>query len=122
MIWIISLFYLLGTVLSLFVYFGGVPLPFSDQIHLQSPAVDLALELLLGTANLGGALALFLLRRQALYLFVGAFFLRSLLLIWHPPGFSYFDPMGARVLAGSLALPITVSAYTWRQVKTGLLS
>ena len=120
-VWIILAFYTLGTALSIFVYWGGLSRLLGEVSFHESSFFDRILEFLLEVTNLWGAVALFQLRRHALYVFIGALVIRSVSMLWHQPGIVLFDQTGLRVLAGSLALPLAVTAYTWRQTRNGIL-
>jgi len=121
-VWIILAFYTMGTALSIFVYWGGLSLVLGEVSFHESSFFDRILGFLLGLTNLWGAVALFQLRRHALYVFIGALVIRSVSLLWHQPGSALLNQTGLRVLAGSLALPLAVTAYTWRQKRNGILS
>ncbi len=122
LVWIISIFYFLGSGLSLLVYSGAVPLPFTESGFHSAPLVNRVLTILLVLVNLGGAIALFLLRRYALYLFAAALILQLFLSVWHPPSTGFSHAAGIGVLASSLGLPLLVCLYAWVQVKTGTLT
>ncbi len=125
LVWVILIFYLFGTALGAFIYFGGLAsiLGVGNSPH-ETGASGFVLELFLVLMNLGGAVALFRLRRYALFWFIGAIVISSLLMMWHAPipGYAFSGQPGFRAWAGSLALPVIVTAYTWLQVKTGILS
>ncbi len=123
LVWVILVFYLFGTAVSVFIYWGGAASLLGVGNNLHTIAIsDLILELFLLLMNLAGAIALFRLRRYALFWFIGAVIIRSLLIMWHAPGPAFPGQMGVRVWASSLALPVIVTAYTWLQARTGILS
>ncbi len=123
LVWIISVFYIFGSTLSLLVYSGIIHLPFTEDSFFRSaPMVDRILTILLLVVSLGAAIALFLLRRLALYLFAGAFVLRLLMTILHPPSQGLLAPAGLIMLASSLALPLVICLYSWALVRTETLT
>ena len=88
LVWVIFLYYVLSfpfIALSFYLVFSGaVPLTPGEQSYLGNlTPVDFWLTILLGVANFAGAIALFLLRRLAFYLFSGTLVLNVLMTIWH---------------------------------------
>lgn len=129
-VWIISIFFFLSagwTLLSFYlVYSGAIPLQPEQTAYFESlTPVDHGLTILLGLTNLGGAVALLLLRRAALYLFVGAFVLDTVMTIWHTLTKGWVAAIGGAGLVGMLigyGLIVAVCIYVWKLKKSGVLT
>ena len=86
-VWVICIFFFVSagwTVLSYAMILGGV-VPLNDaqrQYFTSLSLFDYASTLVVAVLNLSGAVLLFMLRRQAYYLFVSAFALGLLLVIY----------------------------------------
>jgi len=83
LVWVITIgvivSFLCGSVSVSLIVTGAIPVNEPVRAYYQSlTAADWALTVALGLANLSGAVALFLLRKQALYLFVGSLALNLL--------------------------------------------
>ncbi len=122
LVWIISIFYYAGTAFAALVYARRVPLSFEEAFYRDASRVDLVLTVLLALANIAAATLLLQLRRHALHLFLAAVALRFLMFVTHTSAHGLFAHTDVGALLGSLGLPLIVCAYTWRQVRTGLLT
>ena len=129
-VWIISIFFFLSSVWTLFafylVYSGTIPLQPAQLTYFKSlTLVDHSLTVLLLLSNLGGAVALLLLRSPALYFFVGAFILNVVMTIWHILTKGWIAAVGGAGFLGMLiayGLIVAVCIYTWNLKKSGLLT
>jgi hypothetical protein len=88
--WVISICYLVSFVYSSLANYliltGAIPLNASQKAYYGSlTAADWGFTILISLGNVGGAVALFLLRKQALYLFAGSFALALLSAIYRLP-------------------------------------
>ena len=129
-VWIISIFFFLSAVWSLLalylVYSGILPVSPEQTAYFKSlTPIDYSLTVLLLLTNLGGAVALFLLRSSALYFFVGAFILNVVMTIWHTLTKGWIAAIGGAGFLGMLiayGLIVAVCIYTLNLKKSGLLT
>lgn len=116
--WTLLSFYLIGT--------GTIPLNAAQEAYFSSLAgLDYGLTILLGLANLFGAIALFLLRKVAFYLFVTAFGTNLLLTAWHTVTKGWVAAIGGAGLVGAIigwGLIIAVCIYSWKLIQRGVLT
>ena len=87
--------------------------------------LDYGVSLLIGLANLLGAVALFLLRKVAFYLFVTAFGANLLLTAWHSATKGWVAAWGGLGLFSILigwAVIVAVCVYSWKLVRRGVLT
>jgi hypothetical protein len=87
-VWAISIFFFFSAAYSLLSIYlvssGKIPLQPAQKAYFDSLTfIDYGLTILLGLTNLTGAVLLFLLRKQAFYLFAVAFAANVLMTVWH---------------------------------------
>ena len=129
-VWAISIFFFLAagwTLLSFYlINLGAVPLNAAQKAYFSSlTGVDYGLTILMGLANLIGAVALFFLRKVAFYLFVTAFGVNLLLAAWHAVTKGWVAAIGGSGFVGTVigwALLIAVCIYSWRLIQRGVLT
>lgn len=119
-VWVVFLYYLITIVLGA----GGLLLVWhaashSEQARTAIEAITTTGWALIGLSmalELGGAIALFRLRRVAFPLFVGAFciFIIQTAIHYRDGTFSGADNHGAHFAVYSLAIHLLVCAYAWR--------
>ncbi len=128
-VWVISIFYLLSagyTLLSFYlIHTGAIPLKPVQQAYFDNlSTLDYTITILIGAANFLGAIALFLLRKQAFYLFLSALCAGMLLTILHSIGKGWIAAVGGPGLIGMLlgwGIAVAVIAYSRRLINRGLL-
>ncbi len=129
-VWVISIFFFLSAPLILLSFYlistGAVPLDAAGEAYFSSlTGLVYGLTIFMGSANLLGATALFLLRKFAFYLFAAAFGANLLLTAWHIATKAWVaeipgsGPVGA--LFG-LAVGVAVCVYCWRLIQRGVLT
>jgi hypothetical protein len=128
-IWAISIFYFFSaayTLLSFYlIHSGAIAVPNATQRYLESlTALDYAFSILVGLANLTGAISLFLLRKVAYPLFLGSFIANILMTIWH----ALTKNLLAAFVSGSAigmiigwVMIVAVCVYTKKLSKAGVL-
>jgi len=129
-VWVISIFYFLSAGYTLLSFF----LIYAEVIHLE-PAMktyfdnlsifDHALAIILGAANLIGAITLLLLRKQAFYIFSGIFCVNILVSIWHSISKGWIALLGGSGFVGAIigwGLILAVIAYSRRLINRGILT
>ncbi len=129
-VWAISIFFFFSagwTLLSFYlIYTGTVSLNPAQQAYFNNLTIlDYSLTILMGFANLVGAISLFLLRKVALYLFVTALFANLLMTVWHIVFKGWAVAIGAPGLLGAiigLGILVAVCFYSWRLTKSGVLT
>ena len=129
LVWVIFLYYVLSgpfVALSFYLVFSGaVPLTPSQQSYFGNlTPFDFWLTILLGVANFTGAIALFLLRRLAAYLFSGALVLNVLMTIWHAAEKGWFAAMSVSAGVGALfglVIALAICLYAWKLARAGVL-
>jgi hypothetical protein len=129
-VWAISVFFFLSagwTLVSFFLINTGAVTPnaLQEAYFSSLTGVDYGLTILIALANLLAAVALFLLRKIAFYLFLTAFGANLLLTAWHTVTKGWVAAMGAAGLIGALIgwiLVIAVCIYSWRLIQRGVLT
>jgi len=129
-VWIISIFFFFSagwTLLSFYLVGTGViPLNTAQQAYFDSlTALDYGLTILVGLANLIGAIALFFLRKIALHLFASALTVNFLMLIWHALNKGWVAAISGPGLVGAFigwGVLLAVCAYAWKLTKSGVLT
>ena len=130
LVWVIFVLALLSvgyTALSLYlVLSGSIPLGEEEAKYFRSlTPIDYAVTGATGLLNLGGAIALFWLRKVALYLFAAAFAIGILGTLRHVADASFAAALGGPGVIGMLAgyaLWIAVCIYAWRLKSRGVLT
>jgi hypothetical protein len=128
-IWLITLLYAVGLILTLtFLYFiwsGVVPMEPGDKAKLSNfPLVNLVASIIVVLLNTLAVGALFLLRKNALNLFLSALVLSLAFQAWQTATKGWTAGVGQVGMSGivlSYAIPILVCIYTWRLIKKGIL-
>ena len=128
-IWVISIFYMLSggwTLLSFYLIFSGsIPLMTAQRAYFEAlSSVDMLLTFLIGLVNLSGAIALFLLRRVAFHLFVGALVASTILTVWHAATKGWIQALGGAGFLGVIigyGMIVAVCVYSWKLMKQGTL-
>jgi hypothetical protein len=129
LVWLISAFFFLSAIWTLLSFYmvlsGAIPLEPAQKAYLDRlTPIDYSLAIVLGSLNLAGAVMLFLLRKIALYLFLTAFALSVVLMLWHVATKGWAEAAGAAMSIGALmgyVLSAMVCIYAWRLSKKGVL-
>jgi hypothetical protein len=129
LVWLISLFILLSAIWTLLSFYliltGAIPLDPAQKAYFDRlTLIDHVSTIIPGLLNMSAAVALFLLRRIALYLFLSASGLSFVLAAWHATAKGWVEALGGAGLIGALigyVLMIAVLIYTWRLSKKGVL-
>lgn len=129
-VWAISIFYFFSAGWTLLSFYlaktGTVSLSAAQAAYFNNlSGVDYGLTILIGLANLIGAVALFLLKKLAFYLFSTALGANLLLTAWHTVTKGWLSAMPGASLVGAViawGLLIAVCAYSWRLIQRGVLS
>lgn len=115
--WTLLSFYLINT--------GAIPLSPAQEAYFDSlTTTDYTLAVAIGVANLIGAVALFLLRKAALYFFLAALGANLISGAWHGATKGWAEALGGSGLAGvlfSYVLMTAVCIYAWKLAKRGTL-
>ena len=130
LVWVISIFYVVSaafTALSFYlVYSGSIPLqPQQAQYFDALTTFDWFSTLLIGVINFSAALLLFLMRKQAAYLFPSGFALGLAVTIWHTLTKGWLAALGDAGLVGAMigwGISIAVCVYCWRLLQRGALA
>lgn len=130
LVWAVFLFYILSvgfTILSFaLVLSGAVSVPPEQRAYLQSLSTfDWVVTVLTGALNVAGAIAIFLLRKVAFYLFSAAFVLVILQTLVHTVTTSFIAALGGSGAVGGLigyGILFAVCIYAWRLRARGVLS
>jgi hypothetical protein len=129
LVWIISIFYFVSagwTMLSfLLIFSGAIPLNEAQKEYFQSQSpVDYGSTLLIGTANLVGAVLLLLLKKPAFHLFATAFGVGLLLTVYQIFTKNWLGAIGGPGLIGAIigwGISIAVILYAKRLIDRGVL-
>lgn len=133
-VWVISIFIIISagwTLLSphiLIMKIGGVPLnlnPLRQAYFGDLIIVDDRLSLLVAPANLIGAIALFLLRKVAVYFFASALFANLSLTVWNALTKGWTGAIDGPGFVGAIigwALLTAICFYCWKLSKAGVLT
>jgi hypothetical protein len=129
-VWAISIFFFLSAGWTLVSFFlintGAVTGNAEQEAYFSSlTVVDYGLTILIALANLLAAVALFLLKKIAFYLFLTAFGANLLLTAWHTATKGWVAAIGGAGLVGALIgwiLVIAVCIYSWRSIQRGVLT
>jgi hypothetical protein len=128
-VWVISIFYIISAFYSCLAFYlcltGAIPLNAAQKACFENlTVVDWGLTTVTGLVTLGSAVCLFLLRRQALYLFAGSLALHLLSNIYglHKAATALSATPGASVgMFLGWGILLAVCLYTWRLAKAGTL-
>jgi hypothetical protein len=128
-IWAICIFYVISvvwTLLSFYLIFSGtIPITAAQQAYFEALSpVDITLSMLIGLANLCGAVALFLLRWVAFHLFATAFAASLLMSLWHAATKGWLQALGGSSFIGTIigeGISAAVCIYTWKLMRRGTL-
>ena len=128
-VWLIAIFYLLSTPFTLLslslVLSGTLPLTPEQEAYFSSlSTLDYLFSFAIGLTGFTGAVALFFLRRVALYLFCGSFALNVLMSIWHLMTRDFLSALPGGGLLGfilGLGILAAVCLYTWKLTRAGVL-
>jgi hypothetical protein len=129
-VWAISIFFFLSagwTLLSFYlISTGAIPLnAVQKEYYDRLAGVDYAVSIIMGLANLVGAVALLLLRKIAFYLFAVALGANLILAAWHTATKGWMAAVGGAGFVGVVigwVLLIAVCIYSWRLVQRGVLT
>lgn len=129
LVWIISIFFLVSAGYTLYAFIllisGAVYLNPQQEMYLASLSYfDYITTIGIGVLNLGGAVALFLLRKQAPYFFLGGFILGLASTVYHAVEKGWMVAIGGPGLVGSFlfqVVMITIVIYAFRLRKRGIL-
>jgi hypothetical protein len=136
-VWGIVILYIVSTASAIFTQVLRVlnvlpTTPVTDEYYSKLTTVDWVLTVVIGAIQLIAAVLLWLLRRQALWLFAAAFFLGTGNFIWQILGkglgqiFASFGVIGVVSMIFGLALGLILSAailaYVWSLCRNGVLT
>jgi len=129
LVWAVFLFYVLSvgyTALSFFLIFSGVfPVTPEQATYFGNLSVfDWAITALTGSLNVAGAIAIFLLRKIAFYLFSAAFVLVILQTLVHTITTNFVTALGGPGAVGALigyGILLAVCVYAWNLKGRGVL-
>ncbi|NVO15086.1 MAG: hypothetical protein HXX10_13710 [Rhodoplanes sp.] len=128
-IWVIFLWFLFSvgwTLLSFYLIRSGVvPVEPVQQAYFDRlTIVDYASTVLVAALNLAGALALFMLRKAALPIFLTGIVLSVGLIAWQTYSKGWAEALGGSGLVGAVigyGLILAICTYTWRLARRGVL-
>lgn len=128
-VWVISIFYFLSAVYTLLSFYlinsGAVAVPEATKAYLDSlTAMDYTFSILIGLANLSGAVALFLMRKAAYLLFLVSLGANVLMSVWHAISRNMLEAFvsgGAVGMVIGWGMQLAVCLYAKRLAKKGLL-
>lgn len=128
-VWIVSIFFFLSAGWTLWSFYlintGTIPLGPAQEAYFDSlTTTDYTLTIAIGVANLIGAVALFLLRKVALYFFLTALGANLILAAWHGATKGWAEALGGSGLVGALfgyVLLFAACIYAWKLAKRGTL-
>ena len=129
LVWIISIFYFISagwTMLSFLMLFtGAIPLNDAQREYFQAQSlIDYASTIIIGTANLVGAVLFLLLKKPAFHLFATAFSVGLLLTVYQIFTKDWLGAIGGPGLIGAAigwSLNIAVIIYAKRLINRGVL-
>jgi hypothetical protein len=129
-IWAISIFYLFSvgwTLLSfVLIYTGTISVNPAQRAYLDSLSTfDLGVSVLIGLLNLSGVVALFVLNRVAVKLFVIALAASVLVALWHAATKGWLQALGGPGFMGTIigfGISAAVCIYAWKLTKKGILA
>jgi len=132
MVWVISLFYFVCTPFSLLMLAliplmlsGAFPIPEAQRDYFESQTwFDYALSGVALIVNLAAAILLFMLRRPALYFFVGTFVFGLLMVVYNIVAKNWLEAVGVPGLVGAFfgwGINIAIILYVWHLFKKGVL-
>ncbi len=125
LVWIITIFYLISAGWTLFsfylVYSGAIPLNETQRVYFEAQStLDILLTIIIASANIIGAILLFMLRRFALHFFLGAFVISMLLTIAQIIFKNWLNVMGGHGLVGAAVgwlINIAIILYAYKLSK-----
>jgi len=128
-VWAITIIFFFApgwTLLSFYlVSVGSIPIAGPVKVYFESlTTFDHILTVAIVLANFLGAIALFLLKKIAFYLFTGALIGNFLVTIWYALSKGWLVAFGGRVVFATLigwALLVAVCIYLWNLKKKGVL-
>jgi hypothetical protein len=129
LVWVITIFYLVSvgwTLLSfILIYSGSIAVTEAQAAYFRSQnMVDMLFTVLIGLLNLVGALHLFLLRRRAYHMFLSAFILGLVMIVYQILFKNWLAAIAGPGLFGAAigwGISIAVIIYTKRRAKAGTL-
>jgi len=129
-IWAISIFYLFSvdwTLLSfVLIYTGTISVNPAQRAYLDNLSTfDLGITVLIGLLNLSGVVALFVLNRVAVKLFVVALVASVLVALWHAAAKGWLQALGGPGFMGTMigfGIAAAVCIYAWKLTKKGILA
>ena len=129
LVWVISIIYVVSagwTILSfVLVFSGAIPLNETQKAYFASQTIfDYGTTLLTGTANLVGAVLLFLLKKPAFYLFATAFCAGIAVTVYQIFAKKWLGAIGGPGLIGVVigwGINIAIIVYSRRLISRGVL-
>lgn len=130
LVWLVAILLFFGAAYTLLsswlVYSGSVPVSAEARAYLDSLSFfDHAATVFTATMNLLGAVALFLLRKAALYLFCAGLLANTSLFVWHMVNRDLGVALGGAGVSGALvgwSVLALVCLYAWRLTKSEVLT
>ena len=128
-VWVISVFFFLSaswTLYSIYLVETGAVQLQPDQVAYfdNLTGIDYTVSIIIGLANLLGAVALFMLRAVSFYFFMAALLLNVILHIWHILNKGWADAVGGPGMIGALIgliILVAVCSYTYSLKKHRIL-
>lgn len=129
LIWIISIFFVVSAGWALLSFYlvlsGAIPLELQQKEYFDSLSIfDYGYTIAIGLLNLTGAIALFMLRVIAFYVFSSALALNILATIWNIVSKGWLEAIGNSGLVGmliGLGIAAGVCLYSFNLMKRGVL-
>lgn len=129
LVWVISAFYVFSTAYTLLSFYliwsGAITVSQPQRAYFAGLTVlDYLATIITGLLNLSGAIALFLLRRLALYLFLGGFSAGLVLSVAQALTLDWVAALPSGGLIGAILgwlIAIGIILYAWRLARAGVL-
>ncbi len=125
LVWVITVFYFISagwTLLSFALIYSGItPLNAAQVVYFKSQTIfDIFFTIVIGALNFMGAIFLFFLRRTAFHLFLSAFILSILMVVYHILSKDWLAAIGGPGLIGIIigwTISVAVILYTRKLIK-----
>jgi hypothetical protein len=128
-VWVIFIFYLVSASYTLLAFYltsiGAVPLTPTQKAFFENMTiVDYGITFLIGLTCIAGAIALFMMRKVAIYLFLISYSISMVFTLWVAATSTWIQAFGGGFVGFIMGwiINIAVLVYTWRLFKKGLLT